>query len=934
MAKSKKKWFSPYTFFRRSRRNKRNSPTGEHETTEEQLGLNTSDKSPATMPRFGHYSEKYELNGPQTSKGKDTYGSFNARDDDGDSEFIIQRDQLNEVEHSPSSEQGIIMAPTPADDKGTYFRDGKRKIDFVLVYEEPIGEAFNTQPAQKASKKAHKHEAWRKKFMSNLRKAGLDMEEEVVESEKKTIHFVKLSAPWTVLINYAEELCMRAPLQAHPNPSANWSEQLLGTFHIPNIMYEDVPNKPLDYYTCAFKKSKLDKFLGVDNQDEYFTSTQRARILYEILEASVYGKRRRAQIGINRLVEEGVYNAAFPLHDGLYQKPPHYVVPESLNNRQILYEYWARWGKWYKYQPLDHIREYFGEKIGIYFAWLGFYTGWLLPAAIVGLIVFMYGVFTINFDPVSNDVCSPNSTYKMCPRCDEKYGCAYWYLSDICLYSKLTYLFDHPGTVFYAIFVSFWAVTFLEYWKGKSASLAHHWDCMDFEEEEERPRPEFAAKAPSIERNPITGVKEPFFPTALRIKRMAAGIGALFLMLALIIIFIVAVIIYRVLVSIPLFQSKTFRGVASPIASSTGACVNLIFIMALGRVYETLALKLTQWEMHRTQTDFENNLTFKVFIFQFVNFYSSIFYIAFFKGRFVGYPGHYQHLLGLRNEDCNGSGCLSELAQQLAIIMVGKQIINNAQEILVPKLKAWWHKKKTKMEVRTTRWEEDYQLIDNEGLFQEYLEMVLQFGFITIFVAAFPLAPLFALLNNWVEIRLDAQKFVCETRRTVAERAQNIGVWFTILEFVAHLAVISNAFLIAFTSEFLPKLVYMYEYSWNLEGYVNFTLALAPNGTLTQECRYQDFRDTEGNHTMFYWHLLAVRLGFVIIFEHLVFAICRMIDIVVPDIPKALEVKIKRERYLAKQALADSETIMKVAQRRDEDDDDDGALSPPPDDDD
>lgn len=55
--------------------------------------------------------------------------------------------------------------------------------------------------------------------------------------------------------------------------------------------------------------------------------------------------------------------------------------------------------------------------------------------------------------------------------------------------------------------------------------------------------------------------------------------------------------------------------------------------------------------MHRTQTDFEDNLTFKVFIFQFVNFYSSIFYIAFFKGRFVGYPGHYRHILGFRNED-------------------------------------------------------------------------------------------------------------------------------------------------------------------------------------------------------------------------------------------------------------------------------------------
>ena len=61
--------------------------------------------------------------------------------------------------------------------------------------------------------------------------------------------------------------------------------------------------------------------------------------------------------------------------------------------------------------------------------------------------------------------------------------------------------------------------------------------------------------------------------------------------------------------------------------------------------------------------------------------------------------------------------------------------------------------------------EQDFKLDENEGLFQEYLEMILQFGFVTIFVAACPLAPVFAILNNWVEIRLDAQKFVCETRR-------------------------------------------------------------------------------------------------------------------------------------------------------------------------
>ena len=47
-------------------------------------------------------------------------------------------------------------------------------------------------------------------------------------------------------------------------------------------------------------------------------------------------------------------------------------------------------------------------------------------------------------------------------------------------------------------------------------------------------------------------------------------------------------------------------------------------------------------------------------------------------------------------------------------------------------------------------------------------------------------------------------------------------------------------------------------------------------------------------------------------FQHVVFGICRLIDFMVPDVPEALEIKIKRERYLAKQALADTDTIMKV----------------------
>uniref|UniRef100_H9GFH9 Anoctamin n=1 Tax=Anolis carolinensis TaxID=28377 RepID=H9GFH9_ANOCA len=438
---------------------------------------------------------------------------------------------------------------------------------------------------------------------------------------------------------------------------------------------------------------------------------------------------------------------------------------------------------------------------------------------------------------------------------------------------------------------------------------------------QERPRPEFAAMAPQMEQNPVTGVKEPHFPQRDRLSRILTGSVAIATMLCVVMIFLVSVIMYRGIVSTMMYHTRNtvLMTQAGNIANISSSMVNLVLILLMGQVYTSLAEKLTRWEMHRTQTQHEDAFTFKVFIFQFVNFYSSPFYVAFFKGRFVGYPGQYGTLLGMRNEDCGPGGCLIELAQQLFIIMVGKQIVSNIQEFLLPKLKAWRQKRQlarvrgSQICQEPKQWEEDFELIECEGLFEEYLEMVLQFGFITIFVAAFPLAPLFALLNNWVEIRLDAQKFVCEYRRPVAERAQDIGVWFFLLDVLAQLSVIVNAFLIAFTSDFLPRLLYQYQQDSQLRGYVNFTLAYSPpnyvvgNHTL---CRYKAFRDAHGNYTLFYWKLLAIRLGFIIAFEHVVFFCLRLIDWLVPDVPASLELKVKRERFLAKQALADNQDVL------------------------
>ena len=63
-------------------------------------------------------------------------------------------------------------------------------------------------------------------------------------------------------------------------------------------------------------------------------------------------------------------------------------------------------------------------------------------------------------------------------------------------------------------------------------------------------------------------------------------------------------------------------------------------------------ISLTTTELPRTKTDYENSLTLKMFLFQFVNYYSSCFYIAFAKGKAVGYPGEPVYLLGkYRNEE-------------------------------------------------------------------------------------------------------------------------------------------------------------------------------------------------------------------------------------------------------------------------------------------
>ena len=69
---------------------------------------------------------------------------------------------------------------------------------------------------------------------------------------------------------------------------------------------------------------------------------------------------------------------------------------------------------------------------------------------------------------------------------------------------------------------------------------------------------------------------------------------------------------------------------------------------------------------------------------------------------------------------------------------------------------------------------------------------------------------------------------------------QDIGVWFDILSILAKLAVIANAFLIAFTSTFLDEVFYTYiSDSADLKGFIQHSYSYSVNNTDigNQTCR-------------------------------------------------------------------------------------------------
>jgi len=330
-----------------------------------------------------------------------------------------------------------------------------------------------------------------------------------------------------------------------------------------------------------------------------------------------------------------------------------------------------------------------------------------------------------------------------------------------------------------------------------------------------------------------------------------------------------------------------------------------VAIQVLATVYKKAAHLLTEWKNHPTDTKFEDALIIKSFVFSFCNCYGTLFYIAFIKrGEVI--LGQYQ--LCDPDVDVNGTivaqdVCFGNLGYSLLIIFILQIFKGNSLEIILPTLRTYYVRRENLKVVdvdgdapaKPTFWsrmvrgvrggaapvrvvsqaadaedrklkllspaEDQYFLKSYGGTFDDMLELTMQFGYVTLFVAAFPLAPFLGMCANQVSVRVDSFKLCRLHRRPAMMTAQDIGTWQHIFYLMGFASVLTNGAVIFFTSEF-------------------FT---APPSLGMPDSTFQ----------VWMWILSSSGIIFI----------KWLVDAAIPDVPDEVSIQLQRQDYLVRKCL-------------------------------
>ncbi|KAF8359770.1 anoh-1, partial [Pristionchus pacificus] len=746
------------------------------------------------------------------------------------------------------------------------------KIDYVLV-----------SRTDDLSRQYH-----RSAFERALKSEGLIIAYEVVYP----FLFTLISCPFWRLCKEAEKESLYFPLKkilTEPSlPSCIIS--------LPHSAFFIAPDS-VNFVNVPFDISHSHLFIDFEDERKFFSSCQRNFLTYQILcdvdinsfiernegrrESSLYHNDpdRMKRKGLIFMLMEKTYQDGFVLHDLSEGDTQYRKIKENVivNVNQFFNDIddprlsLSRiWSNWLKTQPLNMIRNYFGEAIGFYFAWEGTFCTLLWPAAIVGIAVFIYGLtksihdsprlfhecFILNSTGISYIVpCSTTNHLTQLFSAVSK-----WTLN----------AFDTELTAFFAVFMSIWGSIFLTVWNRNSSVLTSEWDCESIRETE-CDRAQFIGTSTEID--PVTGETVIVYPSWIRWLKIVASLIIVLFSMGIVVCSVISVILYKCFALQYLHCNKEFNWLCSLCINFLPSILNTSSTMVLGMIYSGVVYRLTDWENHQTQTEYQNALIVKLFAFQFVNNYTSLFYIAFVRPESNGFQTNGLFGLGPIYKDvCKEGTCGSLLALQLIIHLIIKPFPKWSKDIVIPyfvrltKLARFrWRKKEETAEEMAIGEQEKNILIrewvkPNPGDFvlSELSEKTILFGTTMMFAALFPLAPLIALIIGVIDIRIDASRLVWFNRRPIPERVAGIGIWLNILTFIQYAAVLTNAFIVSFTSDFCTSFF---------------------SGSI--ECNVEN------------------RLVIVLVFQNATFLLKYLLQSVIPSTSTELRISQRRKRFVA-----------------------------------
>lgn len=489
---------------------------------------------------------------------------------------------------------------------------------------------------------------------------------------------------FTDVIDYELEL---DPIKAEEFMTKGNPEKCISPVHInPDPAYSRFT--PYQYIYGKYD-GKIDPALyrkHPSQQNAQFKESIRLKMVYYMLEAAT----RFGGCNIS-------FSDLFRNNDLLALYPMHHLVYGNILLKQMVSRETYPWTI-----PHDSLKEYFGEKVALYYCFLGNYTKMLIYPSIVGFICQMVVWGTGNT--------------------------------------------SSPVLPFFAIFVCLWAIAMLEYWKREEQLTAMRWGMLNYENQEPD-RPEFEGTLIS---SYIDGQPMMFFPKHDARKRNRYSVAIVCSMVLMVIGVVTSIYVIRFAL-----QSSS----VAPYSSLVASVLNTIQITIFNIIYNKVATKLTDYENHRTDTNYEDSMIVKLFAFQFVNSYASFFFLAFIAAH-LNKPPSDDDSAADNVGQCGAETCMTPLATNLAIIFGTKITVNSCLEVILP-YKAYKDKLKAETEGTTktlSRPEKDYMLLPYDIMaesIKDYADTAIQFGFMTLFITALPIACLFSLLSCIIKVKVN-----------------------------------------------------------------------------------------------------------------------------------------------------------------------------------